>query len=113
MKKPKSMRFVVGSALLVGAPWITGCPEGLGPTSNPVHVEPPPPNPVAVEPTGVGVPLPTTTADTMTPMPTANPVAHPEPPTNPAVVEAPPPVEELPRPIGVNTRPRHDPPPPE
>lgn len=75
--RPRRLRFVVGSVLLVGAPLMTGCPEDEPPI---VNTPPLPPNPVGTEPPqtptmeGVGVPLPT-----------PNTVATPEPPVPPTV----------------------------
>ena len=81
--KPRRLRFVVGSALLVGAPLAFGCDDGI-PTSNPVYVEPthnvPPP---LTTPTmdGMGVPLPSPNTVPQ-PIPIPDIVAAEEPTTN-------------------------------
>lgn len=105
--KPRHLRFVVGSALLVGAPLAFGCSDGLT-TSNPVFVEPTDNVSPELEPTtptmeGVGVPLPS-----------PNTVAHPMPDPNTVTQEAPtpntvappePPPEEQPRRFAPNPGP--------
>ncbi|MCB9600033.1 MAG: hypothetical protein H6721_00360 [Sandaracinus sp.] len=60
--KPKRLRFVVGSALLVSAPLVVGCEDAEPPNVNTAYIEPPP-NPVGEQPAtveGAGVPLPRT-----------------------------------------------------
>jgi hypothetical protein len=83
--KPRRLRFVVGSVLLVSAPMMPGCSEVEPPMvntrplpPNPVGTEEPPPEPPTME--GVGVPLPTPNT-VAHPPPTPNTVAQPEDPT--------------------------------
>lgn len=126
--KPKRLRFVVSSALLVSAPIVVGCEDAVEPPNvNTAYIEPPP-NPVGEQPPtmeGVGVPLPVTEE---VPDPPTNP-AHVEPSpelveelggataiegrANPVPENAPPPkLEEPPRMMFVNPV-RHPEPPPE
>lgn len=112
--KPRRLRFVVGSVLLVSAPMMPGCSEVEPPM---VNTRPLPPNPFGTEepppqtPTmeGVGVPLPTPDDDApptlnTVPMPTPNTVAQPEP-TPMAVEEVEPPPREEPRRFAPNPGP--------
>jgi hypothetical protein len=82
--KPKRLRFVVGTVLLVGAPLMTGCSE----EPPMVNAPPLPPTPPPQSPTleGVGVPLPTSNP-VAEPMPTPNTVAQPEATPEPPFVD--------------------------
>lgn len=110
--RPRRLRFVVGSVLLVGAPLIAGCPEDEPPIvntpplpPNPFGTEEPPPQTPTME--GVGVPLPTPDAPptlNTVPMPTPNTVAQPEPMPM-AVEEVEPPPREEPRRFAPNPGP--------
>ena len=99
----KPLHFVVGSALLVGAPLSVGCEKVEPPNVNTVApVEHPP---VEAPPEGVGVPLPRSSMENQPEEP-SEVVEGPR--VNPGPEEAPPaepPPEEPPSPMRTNSGP--------
>lgn len=96
--KPRRLRFVVGSVLLVSAPMMPGCPD-----AEPlmVNTRPLPPNPVGTE----EPPEPPTMEGVGVPLPTPNTVAHPPPTPNTVAPEVIPEPEVDPSQLGVNPSP--------
>jgi len=98
--RPRRLRFVVGSVLLVGVPSVSGCQEVEPPT---INTRPLPPNPVG---TVESPPQPPTMEGVGVPLPTPNTVAHPPPtPNTVALPEVIPEPEVDPSQLGVNPSP--------